>query len=229
MRERLHDDNALDQGKGLAVLTLYTYFRSSAAYRVRIAANLKGIRYRPQFVHLLKGEQHLPAYRMLNPQGLVPVLVVDETALTQSLAIIEYLEEAYPEPPLLPKALKDRAYVRALAASIACDIHPLNNLRVICYLKETLNQDEKARLAWIQHWIQEGLEAFEKHLDRTQGRFCFGDRPTLADVCLVPQIYNARRFGCDLHDFPRIQAIDQHCLALRAFQQAAPENQPDAA
>ena len=216
------------QGKGLAVLTLYTYFRSSAAYRVRIAANLKGIRYRPQFVHLLKGEQHLLAYRMLNPQGLVPVLV-DETALTQSLAIIEYLEEAYPEPPLLPKALKDRAYVRALAAIIACDIHPLNNLRVICYLKEILNQDEKARLAWIQHWIQEGLEAFEEHLDRIQGRFCFGDRPTLADVCLVPQIYNARRFGCDLDNFPRIQAIDQRCLALPAFQQAAPENQPDAA
>ena len=216
------------QGKGLAVLTLYTYFRSSAAYRVRIAANLKGIRYRPQFVHLLKGEQHLLAYRMLNPQGLVPVLV-DETALTQSLAIIEYLEEAYPEPPLLPKALKDRAYVRALAAIIACDIHPLNNLRVICYLKEILNQDEKARLAWIQHWIQEGLEAFEEHLDRIQGRFCFGDRPTLADVCLVPQIYNARRFGCDLDNFPRIQAIDQRCLALPAFQQAAPENQSDAA
>jgi maleylacetoacetate isomerase len=228
MRERLHDDNALDQGKGLAVLTLYTYFRSSAAYRVRIAANLKGIRYRPQFVHLLKGEQRLPAYRTLNPQGLVPVLV-DETALTQSLAIIEYLEEAYPEPPLLPKALKDRAYVRALAAIIACDIHPLNNLRVISYLKETLNQDEKACLAWIQHWIQEGLAAFEEHLDRTQGRFCFGDRPTLADVCLVPQVYNARRFGCDLDNFPRIQAIDQHCLALPAFQQAAPENQPDAA
>lgn len=217
-----------NQGKGLAVLTLYTYFRSSAAYRVRIAANLKGIRYRPQFVHLLEGEQRLPAYRMLNPQGLVPVLV-DETALTQSLAIIEYLEEAYPEPPLLPKALKDRAYVRALAAIIACDIHPLNNLRVICYLKEILNQDEKVRLAWIQHWIQEGLEAFEEHLDRTQGRFCFGDSPTLADVCLVPQIYNARRFGCDLNNFPRIQAIDQHCLALPAFQQAAPENQPDAA
>jgi maleylacetoacetate isomerase/maleylpyruvate isomerase len=216
------------QDKSLAVLTLYTYFRSSAAYRVRIAANLKGIRYRSQFVHLLKGEQHLPAYRTLNPQGLVPVLV-DETALTQSLAIIEYLEEAYPEPPLLPKALKDRAYVRALAAIIACDIHPLNNLRVICYLKEILNQDEKARLAWIQHWIQEGLEAFEEHLDRIQGRFCFGDRPTLADVCLVPQIYNARRFGCDLDNFPRIQAIDQHCLALPAFQQAAPENQPDAA
>ena len=219
----------LTEGKGLAVLTLYTYFRSSAAYRVRIAANLKGIRYRPQFVHLLKGEQRLPAYRTLNPQGLVPVLVVDETALTQSLAIIEYLEEAYPEPPLLPKALKDRAYVRALAAIIACDIHPLNNLRVICYLKETLNQDEKARLAWIQHWIQEGLAAFEEHLYRTQGRFCFGDGPTLADVCLVPQVYNARRFGCDLNNFPRIQAIDQHCLALPAFQQAAPENQPDAA
>ena len=216
------------QDKSLAVLTLYTYFRSSAAYRVRIAANLKGIRYRSQFVHLLKGEQHLPAYRTLNPQGLVPVLV-DETALTQSLAIIEYLEEAYPKPPLLPKALKDRAYVRALAAIIACDIHPLNNLRVICYLKEILNQDEKARLAWIQHWIQEGLEAFEEHLDRIQGRFCFGDRPTLADVCLVPQIYNARRFGCDLDNFPRIQAIDQRCLALPAFQQAAPENQPDAA
>jgi maleylacetoacetate isomerase/maleylpyruvate isomerase len=216
------------QDKSLAVLTLYTYFRSSAAYRVRIAANLKGIRYRSQFVHLLKGEQHLPAYRTLNPQGLVPVLV-DETALTQSLAIIEYLEEAYPKPPLLPKALKDRAYVRALAAIIACDIHPLNNLRVICYLKEILNQDEKARLAWIQHWIQEGLEAFEEHLDRIQGRFCFGDRPTLADVCLVPQIYNARRFGCDLDNFPRIQAIDQRCLALPAFQQAAPENQSDAA
>jgi maleylacetoacetate isomerase len=197
---------------------------------VRIALGLKGLRYEPRFVHLLEGEQHLPQYRKLNPQALVPTLMEEGSTLTQSLAIIEYLEETYPEPPLLPKGLKDRAYVRALALSIAYDIHPLNNLRVIHYLKEVLGQDEAVRLAWIRHWIEEGLRAFEEHLTshRASGRFCLGDTPTLADICLVPQVFNARRFGCDLTAFPRIQAIDEYCLGLPAFQEAAPENQPDA-
>ncbi len=214
----------------MATVELYTYFRSSAAYRVRIALNLKGLEYEPRFVHLSKGEQHLPHYRKLNPQALVPTLVEEASILTQSLAILEYLEEAYPEPPLLPKSLKERAYVRALALSIACDIHPLNNLRVSRYLKETLGQNEEACLAWIRHWIEEGFRAFEERLTRegSSGRFCLGDTPTLADVCLVPQVFNARRFGCDLAIFPRIRAIDKHCLELPAFQKAAPENQPDA-
>lgn len=214
----------------MAALELYTYFRSSAAYRVRIALNLKGLRYEPRFVHLSKGEQHLPQYRKLNPQALVPTLVEAGCVLTQSLAIIEYLEEAYPEPPLLPKDLKERAYARALALSIACDIHPLNNLRVIHYLKDTLNQSEPVRLCWIQHWIEEGFRAFEQCLEAQgrSGRFCLGDTPTLADICLVPQVFNARRFGCDLAVFPKIEAIDGHCLCLPAFQKAAPENQPDA-
>jgi maleylacetoacetate isomerase len=218
----------------VGMLTLYTYFRSSAAYRVRIALNLKGLAYEPRFVHLLKGEQRLPEYRALNPQARVPTLVDDGQALTQSLAIIEYLEETHPEPPLLPRNPWDRAQVRALAQIIACDIHPLNNLRVLDYLKNTFGHDEAARTTWIRHWIAEGFEAFEAHLARHAtrhekgGRFCFGATPTLADICLVPQAFNARRFGCDLAAFPRIRAIEEHCLSLPAFRDAAPDRQPDA-
>lgn len=214
----------------MAALALYTYFRSSAAYRVRIALHLKGIAYEPRFVHLLKGEQHLPEYRKINPQGRIPALVDESRVLTQSLAIIEYLEETHPEPPLLPRNVYDRAYIRSLAQIIACDVHPLNNLRVLQYLKDTLHQDEETCEGWIRHWIGEGFAAFEEHLNnhRPVGCFCLGDTPTLADVCLVPQVYNARRFGCDLDPFPTIQAIEKSCLQLPAFQKSAPGNQPDA-
>ncbi|HYE37397.1 maleylacetoacetate isomerase [Methylocaldum sp.] len=214
----------------MAALELYTYFRSSAAYRVRIALNLKRLAYQPRFVHLAKGEQRRPEYREINPQGLVPTLVDKGMVFTQSLAIIEYLNEKYPEPPLLPRRRDERAYVRALAQILACDIHPLNNLRVTRYLADVLGQDEPARTAWIRHWIEEGFEAFEEQLTRhdSGGRFCFGDAPTLADICLVPQVFNARRFGCDLSGFPKIRAIDENCLALAAFRDAAPEQQADA-
>jgi maleylacetoacetate isomerase len=211
-------------------LELYTYFRSSAAYRVRIALNLKRLSYRPRFVHLLKGEQRRSEYREINPQGLVPTLMDRGSVFTQSLAIIEYLNDTYPEPPLLPRRREERAFVRALAQIIACDIHPLNNLRVIRYLSDVLDQDEAARTAWIRHWIEEGFEAFEEQLARHggNGQFCFGDTPTLADICLVPQVFNARRFGCDLCGFPKICTIDENCLALAAFYDAAPEQQADA-
>jgi maleylacetoacetate isomerase len=210
-------------------LELYTYFRSSAAYRVRIALNLKKLSYRPRFVHLAKGEQHQREYREINPQGLVPALADRGSVFTQSLAIIEYLNDTYPEPPLLPRRRDERAHARALAQIIACDIHPLNNLRVLRYLADALSQDEPARIAWIRHWTEAGFEAFEAQLARhgSSGRFCFGDAPTLADICLAPQVFNARRFGCDLSGFPRIRAIDENCLALPAFRDAAPEQQPD--
>lgn len=214
----------------MSTLALYTYFRSSAAYRVRIALNYKGLAYEPRFVHLLKGEQNTGEYREINPEGRVPALVVDGEVLTQSLAIIEYLEEIRPEPPLLPKDLFERARVRALAQVVACDIHPLNNLRVLHYLKDALRQDEAARQTWIRHWIEQGLRAYEDQLTAhgTAGRFSFGDRPTLADVCLVPQVFNARRYGCDLAEFSKILAIEEHCLALSVFRDASPGRQPDA-
>jgi maleylacetoacetate isomerase len=213
----------------LSHLALYTYFRSSAAYRVRIALNYKGLAYEPRCVHLLKGEQNSYEYREINPEGRVPALRVDGAVLTQSLAIIEYLEETHPEPRLLPKLPIERAHARALAQIVACDIHPLNNLRVLNYLKEKLSQDETAREAWIRRWIGDGLRAYEDHLAAhgTSGRFSLGDRPTLADICLVPQLFNARRYGCDLAPFPRTRAIEEHCLALPAFRDAAPGNQPD--
>jgi maleylacetoacetate isomerase len=214
----------------VAGLELHTYFRSSAAYRVRIALNLKGLAYESRFVNLLKGEQRAPEYRRLNPEGRVPALVADGRVLTQSLAIIEYLDEAHPEPPLLPKGLLERAYVRMLAQIVACDIHPLNNLRVLRYLEDPLGHDETARLLWIRHWISDGFQAFEEQLAKhgASGRFCMGETPTLADIGLVPQVYNARRYGCDLAPFPRIRTIEENCRAVPAFQAAAPENQPDA-
>jgi maleylacetoacetate isomerase len=212
-------------------MKLYTYFRSSAAYRVRIALNLKGLSYEPHFVHLLRagGEQHAAPYRALNPQGLVPALIADGAVLVQSLAIIEYLEEIHPTPPLLPAEPRARARVRALALLIACDIHPLNNLRVMNYLRDELKQDTAARKRWICHWIAQGFAALEQMLTagRPTGTFCHGERPTLADVCLVPQLANALRYDCDLSAYPTVRRIADACMQLDAFRQAAPEHQPD--
>jgi len=218
-------------------LKLYTYFRSSAAYRVRIALNLKGLDVDMAPVHLLRqgGEQLEQAYRSINPEGLVPALVDDNEeegsqVLTQSIAIIEYLDEMYPEPPLLPSAPLDRAYVRGIALSIACDIHPLNNLRVLRYLVRDLGASEDAKNAWYRHWCENGLAALEKRIsaDGRAGKFCCGDTPTMADCCLVPQLANARRVDTDLSQMPTLLRIEEHCTQLDAFQQAAPARQPDA-
>jgi len=210
-------------------MELYTYFRSSSAYRVRIALNLKGIGYEARFVHLQRGEQRLPEHLSLNPQGLVPVLLDNGNVLTQSLAIIEYLEEAYPKPPLLPTQKFGRARVRALAQAIACEIHPLNNLRVLNYLGSALGHEEAERLAWYRHWIREGFEALEKMLQSpATATFCHGESPTLADVCLAPQVYNALRFHCDLSPYPTVRRIYEKCMTLQPFRSASPETQPDA-
>lgn len=213
-------------------MKLHGYFRSSAAYRVRIALALKGLSYDHVPVHLLRdgGEQRKEAYLRLNPQGLVPALEDGDAVLTQSLAIVEYLEERHPAPPLLPRDAADRARVRAMALAVACEIHPLNNLRVLNYLRERLGLDQAARNAWYCHWIETGLGQLEQ-LVAAGGRvgpFCWGATPTLADVCLVPQMANARRLPCDLGACPTLVAIDAHCRTLPAFIAAAPENQPDA-
>lgn len=214
-------------------MKLYTYFRSSAAYRVRIALNLKGLSYESVPVHLVRGggEQRQAAYLALNPAGLVPALVDDAgQVLTQSLAIIEYLEDTHPTPALLPADALDRARVRALSQTIACDTHPLNNLRVLQYLSKNFGVDESARQAWYKHWVAEGLGAVERLLaaDPKTGDFCHGDTPGLADCCLVPQVFNARRFECDLSAMPLIERIVANCERLPAFQAAAPAEQPDA-
>jgi maleylacetoacetate isomerase/maleylpyruvate isomerase len=213
-------------------MRLYTYFRSTAAYRVRIALNLKGLPYEAVPVHLVRNEENAPAYRALSPLGTVPALVTDKgAALTQSLAIVEYLDETHPRPPLLPADALGRARVRALAQTIACDIHPINNLRVLKYLTGTLGASEEEKLAWYRHWVAEGLAAVERLLanDPACGDFCHGDAPTLADCCLVPQVFNARRFACPLDAMPNIVRIAARCEALPAFAAAAPQNQPDAA
>lgn len=213
------------------MLKLHSYFRSSAAYRCRIALNLKGLAYQTVPVHLLRdgGEHNAPAYRALNPQGLVPVLEHAGHIITQSLAIIEYLDEIQREPPLLPGDAASRANIRAFALAIACDIHPINNLRVLNYLKGPLRQDQAAVDRWYRHWVEMGLAACERMLPQGESRFCFGDQPTLADVCLIPQIYNARRLSGDLAQMPCLVAIDATARALPAFAKAAPEAQPDAA
>ncbi|AVP58125.1 maleylacetoacetate isomerase [Pulveribacter suum] len=216
---------------------LYSYFRSSAAYRVRIALGLKGLDWQTVPVHLLQGggQQHSAGYRATNPQALVPALQLDEgegaAVLTQSLAIIEYLEETRGGAPLLPPDALGRARVRALAQSIACDLHPLNNLRVLAYLKHTLGVDDEAKNAWYAHWVALGLSALEQSLATSSatGRYCHGDTPGLADCCLVPQVYNARRFNCPLDGYPTIARIVAACDELPAFEAAAPERQPDAA
>lgn len=217
-------------------MKLYSYFRSSAAYRVRIALNLKNLDYTIVPVHLVKGggEHLVPAYRALHPDALVPVLVDDHAhgrvVLTQSLSIIEYLEETHPSPPLLPKAPAARAYVRSIALGIACDIHPVNNLRVLRYLKRELGIAEAAKDGWYRHWCEQGLGAIELALDSQglAGNYCFGDAPTLADCALVPQVFNAQRFGCDLTAMPTILRIHANCLTLSAVARAAPALQPDA-
>jgi maleylacetoacetate isomerase len=217
-------------------MKLYSFFRSSAAYRVRIALNLKELPYETIPIHLVKngGEQLTPEYRELNPMALVPAFVDDEAGkdavLTQSLAIIEYLEEKYPAMSLLPANADDRAFVRSIALSIACDIHPLNNLRVLRYLVRNLNVSEDDKNVWYRHWVEQGLASIEGMLakDPRVGKFCFGDSPTMADCCLVPQIANAQRFNCNLSHVPTIMRIHDACTALDAFAKAAPANQPDA-
>lgn len=213
-------------------LILYSYFRSSAVFRVRIALNLKGLSHELRPVHLLKngGEQHGENYRHLNPQQLVPTLVSNGRPITQSLAIIEYLEDLAPEPPLLPKEPQAKARVRQLALEVACDIHPLPNLRVAQYLKQHLGADENAVLAWQRHWMAEGLTALEAQLsaDPAAGKFCHGDNPTIADICLVPQLFNARRWKLDISPYPTLLRIEESAYKLPAFVAARPENQPDA-
>ena len=212
------------------MLTLYSYWRSSAAYRVRIALNLKGLNYRQVPVHLLKdgGPQHSAAYLALNSQGLLPLLLDGPTTIAQSLAILEYLEEVFPLPALLPSEPAQRAQVRALALHIACDIHPLNNLRVLQYLSAELGVNEAAKDAWLRHWLALGLAAVEQGLAAFGGRLSLGDRPGYLEACLIPQVYNARRFNCELQAYPRILDLCIRCEALAAFKQAAPEQQPDA-
>ncbi|MCZ6622467.1 MAG: maleylacetoacetate isomerase [Deltaproteobacteria bacterium] len=213
-------------------MKLYTFFRSSASYRVRIALNLKGLDYEQLPIHLRRGggEQWSSEYKAINPQGLVPTLEDGGRSIPQSLAIIEYLEERYPEPPLLPGDPAGRATVRGMALTIACEIHPLQNLRVLNYLKNELKHEEEDVNRWARHWITIGLLALEQMVTEVpkRGKFCFGDAPSLADVVLIPQLYNARRFGCDLSGIPSLVQIDANCGALPAFSKAAPENQPDA-
>jgi maleylpyruvate isomerase len=215
-------------------MKLYGYWRSSAAYRVRIALNLKGISAEQLSVHLVRdgGEQHKAAYRALNPLELVPTLTLDDEldadALSQSLAIIEYLDEIHPQSPLLPASALERAHVRAMALTVACEIHPLNNLRVLQYLTQTLGVDEAAKNTWYHHWVASGFAALETLLVRHCGRYCFGDTVTLADLCLVPQVYNAMRFNVDLTPYPNIMRVWTECNQLEAFADAAPERQADA-
>ncbi|TCF97199.1 maleylacetoacetate isomerase [Paraburkholderia strydomiana] len=215
-------------------MKLYSYFRSSASYRVRIALNLKGVRYEYLPVHLVRngGEQLAPAYREINPDQLVPTLIDDAgSPIPQSLAIIEYLEETYPMPPLLPREPADRAYVRSLALQIASEIHPLNNLRVLKYLTESLGLSEEIKSTWYRHWVEVGFGSLEARLasDARTGTFCHGDAPTLADLCLVPQVFNAKRFSIDVNRYPTLARINANALQLEAFAQAAPDRQPDAA
>ena len=208
-------------------MKLYTFFRSSAAFRVRIALNYKGLAYEPAFVHLAKGEHRKPDYAALNPQTLVPALEDGGKLLTQSLAILEYLEETHPSPPLLPKDPAGRARVRSLAFLVACEIHPLNNLRTLTYLRKDLGQNEERVSAWYSHWIADGLAKLEAELSRS-GRFCHGDAPTMADCCLVPQIFNAKRYDCDTTSYPATMRIFGECMKLEAFDRAQPSRQPDA-
>lgn len=213
-------------------MKLYSYWRSSTSYRVRIALNLKGLSYEVVPVHLLRdGGEHLkPDYKALNPQSVLPTLVDGPVTATQSLAILEYLEETHPAPPLLPSDPAGRARVRAFAQAIACEIHPLTNLRVLKHLTGALGQSEEDKLAWYRHWTAAGLEALEAMVagHAATGTFVHGESPTMADICLVPQMYNARRFKVDLEPYPQLRRIDAACRALPAFAEAAPEKQPDA-
>ena len=211
---------------------LYGYFRSSAAFRARIALNLKGVKPELRFIHLLRdgGQQHSAGYKEINPQELVPVLVHDGRTVTQSLAIIEYLDEILPQPPLLPRDPLGRARVRALACAVACDIHPVNNLRVGQYIKREFGRTDEDVFAWHRHWIALGFDALETMLarDAQTGAFCHGDTPTIADICLIPQMFNARRVGLDLSRYKTLARVEVAALALPAFEDALPANQPDA-
>jgi maleylacetoacetate isomerase len=212
-------------------MKLYDYFRSSAAYRLRIGLNLKGVAPQRAFVHLRKGEQRDEEYLSLNPQGLVPTLVTDGgDVLTQSVAILEWLDETFPSPPILPRDPAGRARVRSLALAVACDIHPINNTRVLSYLTGTLGVTEEQKNGWYKYWIDTGFEALETRLARESatGRFCHGDAPTIADICLVPQMANARRVEFDFTPYPTLVRIEAACVALPAFAAAAPAKQPDA-
>lgn len=207
-------------------MRLYTYFRSSAAYRVRIALNLKGVAYDSVPINLLKGEQREEGYEAINPQKRVPSLDIGSTTLIQSPAILEYIDEIYPEPPLLPVGAINRAKVRAIASLIACDIHPLNNSGTLAYLKNRLGHDQMVADEWYTHWVRQGFDAIEGLL--SPGPYAFGSQMTLADIYLVPQVFNARRFKVPLDDYPKIAAVDAACAIHKAFQDAAPDNQPDA-
>ena len=210
-------------------MKLYTYFRSSAAFRVRIALNLKGLAYEPAFVDLARSEHRNPAYGSVNPQALLPTLEDGGRLITQSLAIIEYLEETRPAPPLLPKEPAARARVRALSLLVACEIHPLNNLRVLQHLKRALGQNEEQVNTWYRHWIADGLAKLEAALARaTTGAYCHGNWPTMADCCLVPQIFTAQRYQCDTAPYPATMRVFTECMKLDAFDRAQPSKQPDA-
>lgn len=211
-------------------MKLYTFFRSSAAFRVRIALNVKGLQYQSLPRAFAKNEHRAPDYLALNPQGLIPALATDGVVLSQSLAIIEYLNDRHPTPPLLPPDPIDRARVRSMALAIACEIHPLNNLRVLNYLRGELRQDDAAVNAWYRHWVTEGFKGLELQAREfsAAGRYCFGDALSLADICLAPQMFNARRFDTDLTAFPTLVGISSHLESLPAFAAARPEVQPDA-
>ena len=212
-------------------MKLYTYFRSSASFRVRIALNLKGLAYEPLFVHLAKGEHRQPQYTTVNAQGLVPTLELDDgTRLTQSLAIMEWLDEKHPQPALLPKDTLKRARVRSISDLIACEIHPLNNLRVLQHLKRALGQNDEQVNAWYRHWIADGLAKFEADLLRAPGpgKFCHGDAPGMADCCLVPQIFNAQRYRCNTSAYPATMRVFAECMKIEAFDRAQPAKQADA-
>ena len=212
------------------MLKLYGYFRSSASYRVRIALNMKGLDYEQVSVHLAKGRQYTPEFSQVSPQNLVPVLEHDGRRLYQSLAIIDYLDEKFPQPPLLPAESSARNRVRSLALIIACEIHPLNNTRALAYLTDTLKLTDEQKTAWYRHWVTVGFTALEKRLktEKETGRFCHGDAPGFADIVLVPQVANANRFKVDLDPFPTIRRINDECLKLEPFRKAMPQNQPDA-
>ncbi|MGB5079577.1 MAG: maleylacetoacetate isomerase [Burkholderiales bacterium] len=212
-------------------MKLYTFFRSSASFRVRIAMNYKGLAYEPSIVSLPKGEHLAASYRSVNSQGLVPALEDGGHVLTQSLAIIEYLDEVHPGPRLLPADPIDRAYVRAFSQIVACEIHPLNNLRTLKYVKRTYALDEEGVNAWYRHWIAEGFAMMESFLieHERRGKYCLGDRITMADCCLVPQVFNAQRYQCDLKPYPEVMRIHEGCMQLEAFIAAQPSRQPEAA
>ena len=213
-------------------MKLYGYWRSTAAYRVRIALALKNINHDQASIDLVKGggEQHQPLYREINPQGLVPALEIDGQIITQSMAILEYLEEQYPEPSILSPDPFLKSQIRAFAQSIACDIHPLNNLRVLQYLKAELAVADQQKSDWYLFWVAEGFKALERTIDEADNQFafCFGEQPSMADICLIPQIYNAHRFHCPIEDYPNLRRINENCLKLDSFIRAMPENQADA-